>query len=78
MGSLEEATYTVYSDIDGATVYFDGVKVGNISGGGLTVTKKGNEVKDSYTVSLKGTLPSSTVSYELYAPSDPSGKYQRN
>lgn len=34
MGSLEEATYTVYSDIDGATVYFDGVEVGNISGGG--------------------------------------------
>lgn len=37
----------------------------------MTVTKKGNEVKDSYTVSLKGTLPSSTVSYELYAPADP-------
>lgn len=29
----------------------------------MTVTKKSNEVKDSYTVSLKGTLPSSTTNY---------------
>lgn len=56
-------SYLVYSNSDGAKVYFDGNEVGTIQDGQLQVDiPNGN---DSYEVTLSGGLPEENVSYSL-------------
>lgn len=51
----EAYTYTVYSDCEGATVYFDGENVGTISDGVFTTSIQ--EGKENYTVTIEGGTP---------------------
>lgn len=50
-------TYTVYSDIEGASVYFDGSYYGEISGGSYSTSIRGGDTYYNVTIS-GGSLPS--------------------
>ena len=54
---LSTYSYTVYSDIPGASVYFDGTYKGTISGGSFSTSIQGGDTYYNVTIS-KGTLPS--------------------
>lgn len=66
LGNKEEVitySYTVYYNVNGATVYADGEEVGVISNGSLTFYKTGDEAKSSYAITFSGTLTTPSSSY---------------
>lgn len=54
LGNKKKSTYTVYSNCNGGSVYFNNNLVGTISSGKLIVELSG---ADSYTVKIKGGGP---------------------
>lgn len=67
-----EYSYTVNSNCEGGTVYFDNVKKGTISNGKLTFTDEAA----SGTVRISGGVPSSTTSYGDWYDGSTSYEYQ--
>lgn len=58
------STYTVRSNVEGANVFFDGAKVGNIVNGVCEVLIDYDDAKDSYAVTLTGgNLPADILNY---------------
>lgn len=59
LGNKKKSTYTVYSNCNGGSVYFNNNLVGIISSGKLIVELSG---ADSYTVKIEGGVPSTSTS----------------
>ena len=61
-------SYTVYYNVNGATVYADGEEVGVISNSSLTFYKSGSDAKSSYTITFSGgtmTTPSNSYAFSV-------------
>lgn len=58
LGNKKKSTYTVYSNCNGGSVYFNNNLVGTISSGKLIVELSG---ADSYTVKIEGGVPSTST-----------------
>ena len=60
-------TYTINSNIEGATVLADGENVGTISGGTCSFSKTETDAKDSYSITLSGgLLPQEDTIYDTF------------
>lgn len=74
LGNKKKSTYTVYSNCNGGSVYFNNNLVGTISSGKLIVELSG---ADSYTVKIEGGVPSTSTgtSESTDSGSDTSNEY---